>query len=183
MLTKQGKWFLSRAATIHLHYAEAANRAGYPKLAYALVNRGIGYTFDSIPGLGGTRNVTNMQNTLFLPDPYNFDARNGDAPSFRNTWYRNAGIRGRANLKLVTLPATDSVTNVENMIINEDALELAYEGQRWPDLLRIAIRRNDPSFIADKVYSKLLKSNLSAAAAAEARAKLLAGDYFFPFNW
>ena len=53
------------------------------------------------------------------------------------------------------------------MIINEDALELAYEGQRWPDLLRVAIRRNDPSFIADKIYRKLLKSNLSAAAAAE----------------
>jgi tetratricopeptide (TPR) repeat protein len=182
-LTKQGKWFLSRAATLHLHYAEAANRAGYPKLAYALVNRGIGYTFDSIPGLGGTRNVTNMQNTLFLPDPYKFDARNGDAPSFRTSWYRNAGIRGRANLKLVTLPATDSLTNVENMIINEDALELAYEGQRWPDLLRIAIRRNDPSFIADKIYNKLLKSGLSSGAAAQARAKLMAKDWFLPFKW
>ena len=183
MLTKQGKWFLSRAATLHLHFAEAANRDGYSRVAYALVNRGIGYSFDSIPGLGGTRNITNWQNTLSLPDPYRFDARNGDAPSFRASWYRNFGIRGRANLKLVTLPATDSVTTVENMIINEDALELAYEGQRWPDLLRIAIRRDDPSFIADKIYNKLIKSGLSAGAAGQARAKLMAKDWFLPFKW
>jgi hypothetical protein len=80
------------------------------------------------------------------------------------------------------LPLTDSVTNVENMIIQEDALELAYEGERWSDLLRVAIRRNDPSFIADKVYNKLLKSGLSAAAASAARTKLLAKDWFLPFK-
>ncbi|MEI9808524.1 MAG: RagB/SusD family nutrient uptake outer membrane protein [Bacteroidota bacterium] len=135
-LTKQGKWFLARAATLHLHYAEAANRAGNYRVAYALVNRGIGYTYDAIPGGTNGRDVTNTQQT-FLPYPYNFDARVGDAPPYRNTWYRNQGIRGRANLKVVTLPATDSVTNVENMIVDENALELAYEGERWPDLLRV----------------------------------------------
>ena len=58
------------------------------------------------------------------------------------------------------------------MIIAEDALELAYEGERWSDLLRVAIRRNDPSFIADKIYDKLRKSGLSAGAATAARNKL-----------
>ena len=183
VLVEQGKWFLARAATLHLHFAEAANRAGYPKVAYALVNRGLGFTYDPVPGGTTGRDVTNIQNTNFLPDPYKFDARNGDAPPFRNSWYRNFGIRGRANLKVVTLPATDSVTNVENMILDENALELAYEGERWPDLLRIAIRRNDPSYIADKVYNKLIKSGLSAGAAGQARAKLLARDWFLPFKW
>ena len=69
------------------------------------------------------------------------------------------------------------------MIINEDALELAYEGQRWPDLLRIAIRRNDPSFIADKIYNKLIKSGISAGAAGSARTKLLSKNWFLPFKW
>jgi len=182
LLSKQGKWFLARAATLHLHYAEAANRAGKYKVAYALVNRGIGFTYDPIPGGTNARDVTGIQQT-FLPYPYDFDARVGDAPPYRNTWYRGFGIRGRANLKLVTLPVTDSVTNVENMIIQEDALELAYEGDRWSDLLRVAIRRNDPSFLADKVYNKLLKSGLSAGAAAAARTKLLSKDWFFPFKW
>ncbi len=182
ILTKQGKWFLARAATLHLHYAEAANRAGKYKVAYALVNRGIGFTYDPIPGATTGRDVTNIQQT-FLPPPYNFDARNGDAPPYRNSWYRNFGIRGRANLKVVTLPGTDSLINVENMIINEDALELAYEGERWPDLLRVAIRRNDPAFIADKIYSKLIKSGVSAGAASQARAKLLNRDWYLPFKW
>lgn len=182
VLQKPGKWFLTRAATLHLHYAEAANRAGKYKLAYALVNKGINYHYDPLPGANRIGDVTNIQQT-FLPWPYDFDAREGDGPAYRNTWYRNIGIRGRANLKPVTLPLTDSVTNVENMIIAEDGLELAYEGQRWSDLLRVAIRRNDPSFIADKVYDKLRKSGLSAGAAAAARTKLLARDWFLPFKF
>ncbi len=199
IFSKSGKWFLTRAATLHLHYSEAANRAGKMKVAYALTNRGIGYTFDSIPGLGGTRDVTNFMQT-FLPYPYNFDARNGEAPRYRNNWYRNSGIRGRAGLKNVVIdsvkyfnmsapglnkPLTDSLGYqkfIEDMVINEDALELAYEGQRWSDLLRVAIRRNDPAFIADKVYDKLRKSGFSAGAANAARAKLMSRDWFLPFK-
>jgi starch-binding outer membrane protein, SusD/RagB family len=182
VLTEQGKWFLARAATLHLHFAEAANRDGKNKVAYGLVNKGIGFTYDAVPGGSNGRDVTNTQQTK-LPPPYDFDARVGDAPPFRNTWYRNTGIRGRAGLKQVTLQPGDSTLAVENMIIDEDALELAYEGERWPDLLRVAIRRNDPSFIADKIYNKLTKSGISAAAAGQARAKLMAGDWFLPFKW
>ncbi len=179
--SKTGKWFLERAATLHLHYSEAANRAGKYKLAYALTNKGINYHYDPLPGGNRVGDVTNIQQT-FLPWPYDFDAREGDGPAFRSNWYRNIGIRGRAGLKAVTLPATDSVTNVENMIIDENALELAYEGQRWSDLLRVSIRRNDPSYIANKVYDKLRKSGLSAGAANAARTKLLARDWFLPFK-
>ena len=182
--SKAGKWFLTRAATLHLHYAEAANRAGKYRLAYALVNKGINYTYDPFPGnaVSANRDVTNYHQT-FLPWPYDFDARGGQAPAYRNTWYRNIGIRGRASLKPVTLPLTDSVTNVENMIVTEDALELAYEGERWADLLRVAIRRNDPAFIADKIYDKLRKSGLSAGAANAARTKLMNKDWFLPFKF
>lgn len=182
IFNKQGKWFLERAATLHLHFAEAANRDGKHKLAYALVNRGLGFHYDSIPGLSTSRDVTNWMQTK-LPDPYNFDARNGETPRYRNPWYRNSGIRGRAGLKPVTLPVTDSVTNVENMIMDENALELAYEGNRWQDLLRVTLRRNDPAYLADKIYNKLLKSGMSAGAAGAARAKLLSGNWFLPYKW
>ncbi|MEO5562406.1 MAG: RagB/SusD family nutrient uptake outer membrane protein [Chitinophagaceae bacterium] len=196
---KAGKWFLTRAATLHLHFAEAANRAGQSKVAYALTNRGIKEAYDPLPGATTGRDVTNFQQT-FLPPPYNFDAREGDGPRYRNTWYRNQGIRGRAAVKPVVIdsvkyfnmsgPLPRPLVDVEgfrrfieDMIIHEDALELAYEGQRWSDLLRIAIRRNDPSFIADKVYNKLIKSGLSAGAAAQAKSKLLAKNWFLPFKW
>jgi hypothetical protein len=47
----------------------------------------------------------------------------------------------------------------------------------------VAIRRNDPAFIADKVYDKLRKSGLSAGAATAARAKLMNKDWFLPFKF
>jgi hypothetical protein len=37
--------------------------------------------------------------------------------------------------------------------------------------------------IADKVYDKLIKSGISAGAASQARAKLMAKDWFLPFKW
>jgi hypothetical protein len=67
------------------------------------------------------------------------------------------------------------------MLTDEAGLELAYEGQRWSDLLRIAIRRNDPSFIADKVYAKLIKEG--SGNAGSARAKLMNKEYYLPFKW
>jgi len=38
--------------------------------------------------------------------------------------------------------------------LDERARELAFEGERFYDLIRIAERRNDPSFLAKKVAAK-----------------------------
>jgi hypothetical protein len=65
---------------------------------------------------------------------------------------------------------------MENAIISEAALELAFEGNRWPDLLRIAIRRNDPSFLANKVADKL-------TAEGSADAELVRQRLTNPDNW
>jgi hypothetical protein len=178
-LEQSGKWFLNRAALLHLRFAEAANRDGHMRLAFALLNSGISNAFDPTPGVEG-RDVTNIQQT-HLPAPYDFDARNGQIPQYRATWHRNAGIRGRAYLYPTTVsdPA-DSVNILESQLIEEAALELAYEGNRWSDLLRVAIRRNDPSFIADKIYEKLQKAG-RASEAEEARARLNARNWFLPF--
>lgn len=43
---------------------------------------------------------------------------------------------------------------VEEMIVNEQALETAFEGYRFYDLMRVAYRRNDPSYLANKVYAR-----------------------------
>jgi hypothetical protein len=59
---------------------------------------------------------------------------------------------------------------VEDLIIDEDGLELAFEGCRFSDLARVAIRRGDNSFLAkrvakrggtlnQKLYNVLLDSN------------------------
>lgn len=181
-LNKNGKWFLYRQAHLHLRFAEAANRDGFPKLAFALLNNGIPDVFDNT----AVNDKTNWMHTFFYPDPYKFDARNGEIPRYRGPWYRNLGIRERANLVNYPITATsitDSIAQMEVGLINEQALETAFEGTRWADLLRVAIRRDDPSFIADKIYEKLRKNPASSGFASQARAKLMSKDWFLPFKW
>lgn len=180
-LLKNGKWFLFRQTQLHMRFAEAANRSGKYRLAWGLWNNGIAGAYPA-----PTSDVTNFHNTLNEPYPFNFDARNSGSsgvPYYRADWYRNIGIRARANLVNVEIPAADSLNSIEAGLIKETALENAFEGTRWPDLLRIALRTNDPAFIADKVYNKLIKSGISAGAASAARAKLMAKDYYLPFKW
>jgi hypothetical protein len=43
---------------------------------------------------------------------------------------------------------------IEDLIIAERAMELAFEGKRFSDLVRIAERRNDPAYLADRVAAK-----------------------------
>lgn len=183
VLEKPGKWYLYRAAQLHLRYSEAANRDGRRKIAYALVHNGIGFNFDANPGGGSARDVTNTQQT-FDAYPYNFDARMGDYPSYRAPWHRNTGVRGRAHLKSDPIPAaTDSTLIIEDRIVNECGLELAYEGTRWQDLMRVAIRRNDAAYLANRVAAKFEKAG-NAGLAASVRAKLMnQNNWFLPFKW
>ncbi|MCM4157235.1 RagB/SusD family nutrient uptake outer membrane protein [Gramella sp. AN32] len=173
---KQGQWFLYRAAQLHLRFAEAANRDGRHRLADAFLNNGVHNEYD-IPG---TVDVTDIQQTHDVP-PYDFDARQGDFPYYRGDWYRGTGVRGRAYLEAAEVKG-DSTIAIENNIIQEAALELAFEGNRWGDLVRVALRRNDPAFLADKVYEKLQKEGDSRAS--EVRSKLMNPDnWYLPFNW
>lgn len=177
---RNGDWMLYRAAKLHLRFAEAANRDNQSKVADALLNIGIKDAYNPL-NIPQTGNVTNAMNTN-LPFPYDFDARFGDAPSFRAPWHRNTGVRGRANLTAIPVVAGNELISIEDNIINEAALELAYEGNRWEDLVRIARRRNNPAFLADKIYEKLNKEG--NANAANVRAKLMnPNNWYLPFNW
>ncbi|HET7897965.1 MAG TPA: RagB/SusD family nutrient uptake outer membrane protein, partial [Flavisolibacter sp.] len=98
ILQKSSKWFLYRQTHLQLRFAEAANRTGRPRLAWGFLNNGIGGAY-AAPS--GTSDVTNYQNTLWDSYPFNFDARNSGSsgiPYYRSDWYRNIGIRSRANL-------------------------------------------------------------------------------------
>jgi len=173
LTTKTGIWMLYRAATLHLRYAEAANLQGRNQLAGALINQGL---YNDLPTKVSTYNG--------VPDayPFNFDASKG---AVNGNWYRNIGIRGRAVDQSVTFDPTNLTTDTENKIINEDALETAYEGYRWADLLRIALRRQatDPNYLANKIGAKFDAAGNPATAAA-VRARLAdKTNWYLPFKW
>lgn len=178
---KEGEWFLYRVEKLHLRYAEAANRDKQHRIADALLNNGIKAAYNRGGISSSTGDVTNAMRTN-KPFPYDFDARQGDFPYYRDNWYRNGGIRnGRANLTSAPVVG-DSLISIENNIIDEAALSLAYEGNRWEDLLRIARRRDDPAFLADKIYEKLNKDGDANASAV--RSKLMnPNNWYLPFNW
>lgn len=140
---RAGRLFLYRGGLLHLRYAEAANRAGYPDVAYAIVNQGIAGTY----GVG-------LESVVDYPEPYYFDPRYTTTPYYRGPWRYSFGVRGRAWLQSKdssvfadkTLAACvsklDSIQVMEKIIMDECALECAYEGQRFPDLVRVARRMN-----------------------------------------
>jgi hypothetical protein len=181
ILQKNSKWFLLRSTDLLLRFAEAANRDNRHLLATAFINSGISGAYPA-PG----SDVTNYHNTLWESWPYNFDARNSGnsgIPYYRADWYRHQGIRNRANVVNNVYAAGDSLLQIENSIIDELGLENGFEGTRWPDLVRIALRRNDFQFIAKKIGDKLRKDGLPAEAAkAEAKLSTREGLYL-PFVW
>jgi starch-binding outer membrane protein, SusD/RagB family len=204
-----GKWILYRASAMHLHYAEAANKDGRSKLAYALLNVGIKNTFDPTPGVAG-RDVTNiMVSETETTSPYYFDAREGEFPRFRSPWYRHTGIRSRVGLSSIVLTKADStkffdMSNpiayyrplidqfgfsrfIEDRIVEEGALELAFEGYRWPDLLRIAMRRQKEDASGGVFLYNVLskKYTLAGLAVPQGIERLKDGPqkWFIEFNW
>lgn len=126
---------ISRAADIHLLLAEALNRSGNSIQALALVNTG----FKDLS-----------------PRPAEF--------SF---WRNNIGIRKRVALNAKPDPAiadpTALMLAVEDIILEERSMELAFEGKRWFDLVRIATRRNDPDYLASRVAAKFTDPGKAAS--------------------
>jgi hypothetical protein len=139
---------LSRATDLHLELAEALNRAGDEKTALILLNA----------GFAGEKT---------LPPGY-----------LKTAWGTNLGVRGRAYLASRTVPkdlvGNERMDYVEDLIMDERAMELAFEGKRWFDLVRIATRRGTPEYLADKVAAKYS----DPAIAEQVRIKLMN-----PANW
>jgi hypothetical protein len=138
-----------RAGLLYLRYAEAVNRIGKPNLAFAVLKNGLNSTNMSNPAIVPANELTDVR-----PNYMNFDdVRFAD----------NIGIHARGcgysendpNYIIPSLPSLqDSVLYVEDMIQKELALETAFEGNRFHDLMRLALRRNNPSYLANMVAEK-----------------------------
>lgn len=145
-----------RSGQIYLNIAEALTCLGRLDEAIKLIDRG-------------------------LVDYYSGSAYVAPFTAYPTDLKASRGLRARANLlewntnELFegSTSTQDSIRTMMNLLADETVLELAYEGKRWPALVRMARNLNDPSFLADKVVAKF-------GEAAQAGFRSLLMD---PKNW
>lgn len=164
-----------RVPIIYLRYAEAINRLGKPNVAMAVLKNGL--------------KRQTLINPLVVPE-YEIPDPIPNYLDFYDTRFdTNIGVHAcgsgntdrdttfyKINLpEHITEPTlNDSILFVENLIQEELVYEMAYEGQRYQDLMRFAIRRNDNAYLANIVSEKFE----DAALRDRVRNKLLARE-----NW
>jgi hypothetical protein len=53
----------------------------------------------------------------------------------------------------------EQIEAVEDLIMTEEALEFAFEGYRFYDIMRVSLRRNDPSYLSNVIQARKGKDN------------------------
>jgi hypothetical protein len=142
-----------RSPMVYLRFAEALNRAGYPQsamliLKYGLCNENARAYVDTIE-YAGSKQYINFDETIFRRENVIGIHSRGSGDAQCNKYYDVP----QPETQLATRQDTVSyqIPLVEDMIITEMALEGAFEGYRFYDLMRVALRRNDPAYLADPV--------------------------------
>lgn len=103
----------------------------------------------------------------------NYWTGNSFKPPFehlKSIMQKDLGVRERAGLLALDRDSVfvncgsrqDSIRRLSGLIADEVALELAYEGKRWPVLVRMATHLNEPSFLSEKVSRKFGEMNAPA---------------------
>ena len=148
-------WFY-RIQQVYLMYAEALNRLGCPEAAlcvlkYGLRNQNIErYVSEKEREKAGT--LLDFDDEVFTKDnTLGVHARGcGDVDCDKNYCVPQppTALASYEDTVQYQIPL------VEQMIIDEYGLEFTFEGKRFYDLMRIALRRNDPAYLADAVAKR-----------------------------
>lgn len=145
-----------RKQQVYLMLAEALNRAGFPQTAMCILKYGLTY-------LNMTRYISEREYDM-LPSSLDFNNILFTADNTQGIHSRGCGNTECDTLYVIPMPETalasyeDTVAYqiplLEDMIMREMTLEEAFEGQRFYDLMRIALRRNQPEYLAKAVAGR-----------------------------
>lgn len=153
-----------RKTMVYLRLAEALNRAGYPRFAFQFLKTGVNnqiiakevipfYRADSV--WISKFDFPNIQYVIEEPMG-NTSATTmgihsvGSGFTSVNEYY----VMPDDTLLAEQARVQYQIEKVEDLIMDEEALEFAFEGYRFYDLMRVALRRNDPSYLANRVYNR-----------------------------
>ena len=160
-----------RRTMVYLRLAEALNRAGYPIFAFKILSSGVNNKVieeEVIPQYSA--DSTWLRKFDFPNLKYVLRTTNG-LSSENTIGIHSHGCGWTEYNEFYTLPDDSTITDsiarrdyqidkVEDLIMDEEALEFAFEGHRFYDLMRVALRRNDPSYLANKIYERRGKNNV-----------------------
>lgn len=146
-----------RRTMVYLRMAEAFNRAGYPKLAFDILSTGltntvIKKTMEDYYSADASKICEYFDFPEYGVNPYkSWDGTAASEDDKANTMgIHNHGSGYTPKNMYFTMPVgtlEEQIEAVEDLIMTEEALEFAFEGYRYQDLLRIALRRNDSNYI------------------------------------
>ena len=194
-----------RRMMVYLRMAEALNMAGYPRMAFAILSSGLTnqvLEYDVYPYYSEGDSIWISQfdfppSRYGIMDPEYFSPKLSQQPTQIPGVINTIGIHSRGSgytplNEFYALPVDTLLTEeeqtptfqkyVDELIINEDALEFAFEGIRYYDLMRWAYRQPNPGqALADRIYLRRGKENVEAVR-SEIKVDLTNQDNWF-LHW
>ncbi len=178
-----------RTATVYLRLAEALNRMGYPDAAFAILKDGINDDLTAYVALGDSTDLEagryiqpqtaemlrttvpflSNENRAIFATNWGIHSRGSNHTQGAFSPYQYNTVVGRKLQELTAafnIPSSaytkaDTINAVEDILCDEMALELAFEGTRFGDLTRIARHKNHAALYAPDFGSQWLARKLA----------------------
>lgn len=176
-----------RTATVYLRLAEALNRMGYPDAAFAILKDGLNDDLISYTARGDSTDLElgryiqpetvemlrtvvpflSAENSTIFEENWGIHSRGTYYTQGAFSPYQYDAIVGRklAELTAAGYPVgttkADTINAVEDLICDEMALELAFEGNRFGDLTRLARHKNQAGLYQGNFGSVWLAAKLA----------------------